>query len=237
MRRSRRKRDAWSRMLNPVVLENPRFYDLNQRMALAISLALGRSLLLDKERCMVREHHGKDTPAKASFHLAGTVLIMDTRASKEMWIDYRRFVLDRMLGKVAILREEPNVERTVDMIACEAEDLSDPDFFGYVRGHAGLNGRLVQATGLLMNGLRCGEAHVRERAADALRDLFDHLDHDCYDLDERRTLRAAADALVREFSSESDPDVRRAIDRAIDSFQEMKAAGFCGVERKQREGP
>ncbi len=88
-----------------------------------------------------------------------------------------------------------------------------------------------------MNGLRCGEAHVRERAADALHDLFDHLDHDCYDLEERRTLRAAAEALVREFSSEPDPEVRRAMDRAIESFAEKKAAGFCDVGRKRREGP
>lgn len=238
MRRTQQPRDAWSKLFHPILLQNPRFYHLNERMTLAVSLAEGRSLLLDKERCMVREHHAKSTPvAKASFQLAGTVLIMDTWAAKEVWIDHRRFVLDRRIGKVAILCEEPDVERTVDKIANEAEDLSDPDFFGYVRGHSALEGRLVEATGLLMNGLACGEPRVRERAAEGLRAMFDHLDHECYDLDERRILRAAADALVKEFSSEPDPDVRRAIDRAIDSFREKRSAGFCDVVRRQCEGP
>ncbi len=237
MRRSRRPTDTWSRLLRPLLMEDPRFYDINQRFALAVSLAHGTSLLLDKERCTVREHHGKSPSRKASFHIVGSALIMDTRAGKEVWIDFRRFVPDRLLGKLTILREEPNIERTVDVIADEAEDLSDPDFFGYVRGHSSLNGRLMGAIGLLMNGLGCEEPHVRERAAEALCVLFDHLDHDCYDPDERRTLCAAAKVLAEELSSDPDLEVRRAIDRAIETFQVMKAAGFCDVGRRRSEEP
>ena len=214
----------------PFVLVDPQFSRLDRRRFLVECPELF-PLLVDKRAGRAfRFIPPRPRPGpRARFEREGWFALAPAAPARPiLWLPPRLFLDPERFGRLVLMRSASPDDSSAwsDLMAVEdlVGDMDDhTDFMSYVRGHMALTGDdLKWAVGTLERALGAGEAVVRRRAAETVRDLAAHIDfHGCLRRRDVLTYRTLCSALRRARDRERDGVTARQIEEAADAIDKL----------------
>ncbi len=196
-------------------LNNPKFYKLKSDLLLVFSDEK-KILLNTKTGEISKPDEKQNIPENSLFEISGKAMIKKEKPVSEYWIFFTLFHPVKEIDQFTVYKESKNLKEIVSEVADRANDLNVGDDFDWFRGHNSFGGEgLKQSVEIILSALNNEDSKIRKFAGWALFELFDHLDHKCYEISGHFALKEAPQKLKIAIKKEKDEKVLKVFNKAI----------------------